>query len=141
MKIARPSVVIPFMATSDHKTPAAVVDLSWSLVSPRQRQLRSLFLSPDVQTQRHVRQMRVIVLGPRAARKSIEKLAFVVSEILIAEVPIEVPVYLDGQPGFRRLEIIRIRSDKRATEVCYDRSRAAGRYEAPGNRSSTGRTR
>src|SRR5207253_6578017 len=75
-----------------------------------------LFLSPDVQTQRHVRQMRVIVLGPRAARKSIEKLAFVVSEILIAEVPIEVTVYLDGHPGFRRLEIIRIRSDKRAPE-------------------------
>src|SRR5437764_98969 len=93
MKIARPSVLIPFIATPPiTQTPAVAVDPCWSLVRPHQRQLRSLFLSPDVQTQRHVRQMRVIVLGPGAARKSIEKLAFVVSEILIAKVPIEEPV-------------------------------------------------
>src|SRR5436305_12241877 len=85
--------------------------------------------------------MRVIVLGPRAARKSLEKLAFVVSEVLISEIPIKVPVDTNCQPGFRRLEAHWVGSDERAAEVCHDRCGAAGRYKASGNRSSASRTR
>src|SRR5437667_11323430 len=85
--------------------------------------------------------MRVVVLGSGAARKSIEELALVVGKILIAEVPIEMPVDPNCQPGLRRFEVHRIRSNERATKICSDRRRAAGRYEASGDRSSAGGTR
>src|SRR2546429_163704 len=47
----------------------------------------------------------------------------------------------DCETAFWRLEVHRIRSDERATEVCRDRRGAAGRYEASGDRGSAGGTR
>src|SRR5215475_1018399 len=77
-----------------------------------------LFLSPEVQTQRHVWQMSMIVLGPRTTRKRPQEPIFVVVVILVTKVPIEVPVKPNRQPPFRRLKTHGIRSDQRARISC-----------------------
>ena len=53
--------------------------------------------------------MRVIVLGPWANNRLL-----VVIVILIANIPIQIPVYPEREPAFWRLETHRIRGDQRA---------------------------
>ena len=59
----------------------------------------NLLPAAEVQAQRRIRQMRVIVLRPWTYYR-----AFVVIVVLIANVPIKPVVQLDGQPRFGRLK-------------------------------------
>src|ERR1043165_1233346 len=71
--------------------------------------LRGLFSPPEVETQRCIGQMRMIVLRTWSNNR-----ALVVVVILIADIPIKSVVQLDNQPGFRRLKTHRVRGDQRA---------------------------
>ena len=91
--------------------------------TPPQAGLSNLFLSSNVKTQRHVRQMRVIILRLGAERK----LALVVVDVLISKIPIEMAINLDRQPSFGRLETHGIRRNQRASQ---NRRERAGTNEA-----------
>src|SRR5690349_804685 len=97
---------------SGTRTPALAGNLSWS---SRLIQLRSsaLFLTSDIDPQRHVGQMRMIVLwAHRVKWKRPHESVFVVIEVLITQVPIQMPVQSNRKPAFRRLETHRIRSNE-----------------------------
>ena len=78
----------------------------------------TLFFTAEVEAQRGIRQMRVIVLRPWTYDR-----ALVVVVILITDVPIKPLVQLDGDSGFGRLKTHRIRRDQR--------SRISGRISYP----------
>src|SRR6185503_14757597 len=67
------------------------------------------FLPTKVEAQRCIGEMRVIVLGAWS-----NQFAFAVVVILIAEIPIQPPVELDGEPRFRRLKTHRVGGDERS---------------------------
>src|SRR6185369_16190245 len=69
----------------------------------------TLFFTAEVEAQRGIRQMRVIVLRPWTYDR-----ALVVVVILIADVPIKPLVQLDSDSGFGRLKTHRIRRDQRS---------------------------
>src|SRR5215467_2921441 len=77
-------------------------------VPPLQLNEDALFPPAEIETQRRVRLMCVIVLRPWTYDR-----AFVVIVILIANIPIEPLVQLNRQPRLRRLITHRIRGDQR----------------------------
>ena len=70
-------------------------------------QARDLLPATEIQAQRRVRQMRVIVLRPWTYYR-----AFVVVVVLITDIPIKPMMQLDGQPRLRRLITHWIRCDQ-----------------------------
>src|SRR5437763_3064228 len=85
--------------------------------------------------------MRMVVLGARAKRERAQKACLVVAKVLIAEIPIQVPIDLDRQSSFRGSEVNRVRADERAAEIRGHRSRSTWRYEASGDCRATSRIR
>src|ERR1041384_137506 len=85
--------------------------------------------------------MRVVVLRARAERERAQKAVLVVAKVLIAEIPIQMPIDLDRQSGFRRSEVNRIRADDRAAEIRGHGRRSTWRNEASGDCRATSRIR
>src|SRR5437763_11626165 len=85
--------------------------------------------------------MRMVILRARAKRECAQKACLVVAKVLIAEIPIQVPIDLDRQSSFRRSEVDRIRADECAAEIRGHCARPAWRYEASGDCRPTSRIR
>src|SRR2546430_9048857 len=85
--------------------------------------------------------MRMVILRARAKREGAQKAGLVVAKVLIAEIPIQMPIDLDRQSSFRRSEVDRIRADEGAAEIRGHRSRSTWRYEASGDCRPTSRIR
>src|ERR1044071_976809 len=85
--------------------------------------------------------MRVVVLRARAERERAQKAVFVVAKVLVAEIPIQMPVDLDRQSCFRRSEVDRIRTYDRATELRGHCTRTAWRDKTSGNGRPAARIR
>ena len=82
----------------------------------------NLFPPAEIEAQRRVRQMRVIILRPWSNYS-----AFVVIVVLITHIPIKPVMQLDGQSGFRRLITHWIRCDQGsgiARRICHSISLA-----------------
>src|SRR2546423_5262428 len=81
--------------------------------------------------------MRMVILGARAKRECAQKAVLVVAKVLIAEIPIQMPIDLDRQSSFRRSEVNRIRADECAAEIRGHCARSTWRYEASGDCRAT----
>src|SRR2546430_1499479 len=77
--------------------------------------------------------MRMVILRARAKRERAQKACLIVAKVLIAEIPIQMPIDLDRQSSFRRSEVNRIGADEGAAEIRGHCARPAWRYEASGD--------
>src|SRR5947207_100376 len=85
--------------------------------------------------------MRMVVLRARAKRECAQKACLVVAKVLIAEIPIQMPIDFDRQSSFRRSEVYRVRADERTAEIRGHCARSAWRYKASGDCRATSRIR
>src|SRR5215831_1860226 len=119
------------------QTPASVLTSAGVLGNHPYRD--ELFLSPNVPAERHIRQMRVVVLRSDTSGKRFQEVVFVIRIVLIAEIPIEVPVDHDRQARLGRIKGHWIRSNQRAAAVRGHGRRTARWYYPSGDgRSADG---